>query len=208
MTLSFTDWLTDVYFCHTKSNPRNLWVLRHLIRQIFRFFRFKNMRNDKIPWIRNVAINVRNDQIFWLRKVSIFVTDRQTDTSPLYIYHYHHRHYNHHHHRLIVSGCVSWKQRKLAESIFTTSSSPMISLMDERGWWWSALEASWVSTQPIVQCFESAAGSWFVSANKGNVSKTVSRNKLLPKLNFAMLTFPSKHFWRSNEYIFMIPIDP
>ena len=47
---------------------------------------------------------------------------------------------------------------------------------------WALLLAEWKSP------------SGFVSANKGNVSKTVLGNKLLPKFNFAVLTFLSKDF--------------
>ena len=38
LTNSVTESLTDFYFCHTKSNPRDLRPLRHLIRVIFERF--------------------------------------------------------------------------------------------------------------------------------------------------------------------------
>ena len=58
-----TDWLTHFYFCHTKSNPRDLRPLRHLISVMRRH----DLTEKDLPNSKNLKIfrNSENCKKFW-----------------------------------------------------------------------------------------------------------------------------------------------
>ena len=56
VTNSLTDWVSHFYFCHTKSNPRDLRPLRHLIRVM--------RRHDLTADFRRIFRFLENFQIF------------------------------------------------------------------------------------------------------------------------------------------------
>ena len=60
VTHSLTDWVSNVYFCHTKTNPRDLLPLRHLIR----LMRRHDLSEKDLPNSKNF-LKIWKFQKFW-----------------------------------------------------------------------------------------------------------------------------------------------